>query len=225
MSVCTAEKLGLHIEGWMEVAELVWLFTAASYCRSVVEVGCWKGRSTFALLSGCMGQVIAVDHFKGSVDELSTYHREAREQDIFEAFIRNVGGFSNLRIMRMSSVEASRIVPEAEMVLLDGDHGFEAVSRDIDSWKAKAPRILCGHDYTHFPGVKKAVDAAFGSSVQRASGSLWVVCYDKDLMGRINAEAQKNCMTATSDLVMRISRAELLVVGGPVSHKRGEALL
>jgi len=60
--VVKAEK----IDGAMGREDLEWLHDTAKRMASVVEVGCWKGRSTYALLAGCLGPVYAVDHWEGA---------------------------------------------------------------------------------------------------------------------------------------------------------------
>lgn len=54
------------ISGWMNSEELEWLYTTASEMDSILEIGAWCGRSTFALASGCKGNVFSIDHFNGS---------------------------------------------------------------------------------------------------------------------------------------------------------------
>ena len=70
--------------------EAAWLYDMASQCESVVEVGCWKGKSTFVLAQACKGQVYAVDHFKGSMSEINDACAEAKEGKIYEIFMKNV---------------------------------------------------------------------------------------------------------------------------------------
>lgn len=152
------------IDGFMSYSQCCWLHDMASKMHSVVEIGSWKGRSTHALLTGCAnGIVTAVDHFGGTVNELSTSHREAAEGDdaIFTQFKKNTCGFSNLNVCRSSSADAaSRFEDRSfDMVFIDADHEYEAVKRDIRAWKSKARLLLCGHDYDpNWPGVRRAVD-------------------------------------------------------------------
>src|ERR1700687_1802823 len=80
---CSCESLGLQVRGWMGFHELVWLFTMAQRMSSVIEIGCWKGRSTTALSSGCPGPVFAVDHWLGSRGERALFHSEAVENDVY----------------------------------------------------------------------------------------------------------------------------------------------
>lgn len=67
-------------------------------------------------------------------------------------------------IMKMSSKRASKKFNNRifDFVFLDGDHGYEAVKRDITRWmkKIKIGGYICGHDYPR-KTVKKAIDEIF----------------------------------------------------------------
>ena len=136
------------IEGWMTNEELTFLYNFAKISRSVVEVGSWKGRSTHALLSGCLGQVFAVDHFKGSESQLGLMHKEALNGDLYTDFIKNVGHFPNLVVLKEDSSKAVKQFPKRsmDMVFIDGDHAYEYVKRDIQLWWPISRKYVVGHD-------------------------------------------------------------------------------
>src|ERR1041385_7317153 len=119
----------LTIPGWMTEAELRWLHRTASRMSSVVEIGSWKGRSTFALLSGCPGVVWAIDHWRGSegegLGEASV--EQAAGEDVLAQFEANVGHFPNLSYLRTSSETAAKDDLRGEMfdmVFIDGSHRY-----------------------------------------------------------------------------------------------------
>lgn len=147
------------IQGWSTPAELLWLYLNARKMKNVVEVGSWKGRSTYSLLAGCHGLVYAVDHFKGSAAELDSTHKEATEHDIRPEFDSNVGGSPNLRVLAMDSLKVAATFDDkaVDMVFIDGGHQYDEVVADIKAWLPKTRRLICGHDY-HNPEVKRAVD-------------------------------------------------------------------
>ena len=152
-----------QIDGWMKDKELVWLYEMASKMENVVEIGSWKGRSTHALLSGCPGTVWAVDHFLGSEAAPKYAFAEAKVGDIHKVFLKNVGHFKNLKVLKTDSIKASKKFADksVDMVFVDGDHEYESVKADIGAWLPKAKKFICGHDYS-FSGVKKAVDELLG---------------------------------------------------------------
>ena len=162
-----------EIDGWMSPEELRWLHEQASEYASVVEIGCWKGRSTAALSLGCSGQVWTVDHFGGSPSELDGAHGEARHADIFAQAQTNLVAFANVRILNMTSLKASRCFSEysVDMVFIDGEHTFDAVLLDLVAWGRKFRRLLCGHD-RDMEGVQKAL-AVYGVPVSEGPGSIW----------------------------------------------------
>ena len=173
-------KSALDIDGWMFLEELEWLSDQAAKSSSVAEIGCWKGRSTFALLSACPGLVYAVDHFRGSPDEPG--HAEARQNAgaIRAQFIANCGHFPNLKLIERDSITAAAIFEpgELDMVFIDASHGYQDVVNDICAWSSKVRRggIFAGHDYAprEWPGVVQAVRSCLGVP-KRAAQSIWYV--------------------------------------------------
>lgn len=162
------------IQGWMFTDELVWLSQKAAECDSIAEIGCWKGRSTFALLSACRGTVYAVDHFRGSG---TPEHNEALDGSVRREFYRNCGDFSNLLVIEMPSLVAAEMFPnrQFDMVFIDASHADQDVLADIRAWFPKTRRIIAGHDYSPnvWPGVVRAVNEIFGASVKFAAQSIW----------------------------------------------------
>jgi hypothetical protein len=67
----------------------------------------------------------------------------------------------------------------ADVVFIDGSHDYQSVKRDIALWRTRvrpAGGRLCGHDYDdNWPGVKQAVDEAFGSRVRVKHVNVWEV--------------------------------------------------
>ena len=163
-----------HIQGWMSLPELQWLYRMAGRYQTIVEIGCWKGKSTHALLTGAQqngGAVTVVDHFKGAVGQ-EGHFPEVAHLDIYHIFMASLGHFPNLKVLKMPSMEAAKKVKSAEMVFIDGSHDYENAKDDLDAWDGKATKLICGHDY-QFPGVKKAVMERFG--VPHICDSIWII--------------------------------------------------
>ena len=155
--------------------ELEWLYEAAKRMNSIVEIGSWQGRSTYVLLSGCRGPVVAVD--KWDV-ELMKPHGDA--QAARKAFFVNMKDFTNLTVMEMDSLQAAIAFRDdsVEMVFVDGNHLYKPFMDDLMAWLPKTKKLICGHDYlkTDFPGVQQALDEYFGlGQVHTGPGSLWYV--------------------------------------------------
>ena len=166
----------IGIEGWMTGIELGFLHNEAKKHQSICEIGSWKGRSTHALLTGCSGKVTAVDHFEGSNDAKDETQKLAKKEDIYSTFLKNVGHFNNLEVVKLSSKEASEKLNDRkfDMIFIDAEHTYNGVKQDILAWKDKATKIICGHDYcSSWPDVIKAVDEVLGKP-DEVYGSIWV---------------------------------------------------
>lgn len=163
------------IQGWMKFPELQWLYETAKTVDSILEIGSWKGRSTNALLSGCKGTVTACDTFEGSDDASDLTYWMAGQENIKEQFVKNVGNFENLEVLHMTSEDASKSSMQAEMIFIDATHTYEGVKKDIELWKDRATKILCGHDFdeVNWAGVCKAVRETLGEP-DEVHGTIWV---------------------------------------------------
>lgn len=163
------------IEGWIDDDELQWLFNKAQSVASIVEIGSWRGLSSHALLSGCPGPVFCIDTFKGTPNELDGAHVAARTEDIYQSFYSNVGHFSNLVVLQMSSLKAVQFFRDKsiDMIFIDGDHKYPAPYEDIRSWMPICKRILCGHD-VHQDGVPRSLEE-MRLSFKNKVGSIWEV--------------------------------------------------
>lgn len=171
--VLTSDVPGMHLWGWMSEAELEWLGTQALQMRSVVEVGCLHGRSSFALATACPGMVYCIDPWS---------------DDGWNSWKGSIGDrFPNVIGIREPSPEAGSRVPDpVDMVFIDGAHDYDSVVADISYWKPRAKVLLCGHDYVPmsgmrpgdepgFPDVKRAVDELIGAeNITHAEGTaIW----------------------------------------------------
>lgn len=162
------EDIGQHIdrEG-MGVFddELQWLYDTAVSMKSVVEIGSFHGRSTYALLKACKGTVHSIDN----------------DYDKGRAILRyNLSGFGNVVFNVLDSVEASKNFKDEsiDMVFIDGDHSYPKVKLDIQAWFPKAKKVICGHDYIkEHPMVMRAVKEVFADKFE-LHNTIW--CVRKD---------------------------------------------
>lgn len=163
---------GDHIHGWMSGPELHWLCETARGMRSVVEIGSWRGRSTFALCTSGCPIVFAVDHFRGSAEHQSMIREE--HLDLRSEFQANVGHFKNLMVIEMTSAEASQHVGTVDMVFIDASHDKASVAQDLQLWAPKARKLIAGHDFT-VDGVGPAVTEHFGRVPDLRCDSIWAM--------------------------------------------------
>lgn len=141
---------GMHLRGWMSPTELDWLATQAAAMRTVIEIGSYHGRSSFALAEACPGTVHCIDPWA--------------DDDVWAAWNRDVADrCPNVVAHRALSPAAGvDIADDPDMVFIDGSHDYEDVHADITYWLPRTRGLLCGHDYLTFPGVAKAVDELLG---------------------------------------------------------------
>lgn len=169
-----------EIQGWMRPEELHWLSEQGKQYRRIVELGCWKGRSTVALAQhGAL--VIAVDTFQGVPNDPrinAKWYSDAA--NVFAEFIDNV---SHLKVSALqgTTLDQVQFIRDAytpiDMVFIDADHRYEAVKADILAYRPLLEHngLLCGHDYhADCPGVMRAVDELL-SNAKIGPGSIWSV--------------------------------------------------
>jgi len=152
------------IPGWMSFPEQLFLFESAKKMESVIELGSWKGKSTYAICKSGCPDVTAIDHWKGSKDEPEA-HAEAKSGSVEAEFRKNMKEFKNLKIINADINDVVDTIPDhsVDMIFIDAGHTYEEVKNDIRKWKPKARILLCGHDYVSgWPGVKQAVDEELG---------------------------------------------------------------
>lgn len=175
-----------QIEGWMRWPEIKFLYNQAKLHDTIVEVGSFKGRSSHALLMGALkgkeGTVTCVDTWLGSTDPKDATYTIAKQEDLYAAFMKNVGFIRGLKVNRKSSVEAAKDYEDnsIDFVFIDAGHDFTSVTDDILSWSPKCKKILAGHDYTPdvWMRVVEAVDNIFGKP-DYVVDSIWVVDLEK----------------------------------------------
>jgi len=99
--------------------------------------------------------------------------QEAQEKDIHAEFMKNVGHYENLKVLKMPSLEAARQFEDksVDMVFIDGGHTYAEVKADIEAWLPKAKKLICGHDYT-WMSVQEAVTEKFG--IPDTAESIWI---------------------------------------------------
>lgn len=159
---------------------------------ALVEVGVFLGKSLVYLAERARAagkglRVYGVDTWRGSPEfDGAVYFngRPANESpgdmlaSCFGAVVAR-GLADDVTLIVSDGAKAAELFApgSVHMAFLDAAHDEASVARDVRAW---LPRVapggfLAGHDYppTDFPGVKAAVDAAFGAAVE-AEGSWWL---------------------------------------------------
>jgi predicted O-methyltransferase YrrM len=172
----------LAIQGWTSEKELLWLAEQAQSRNRIVEIGCWKGRSTRALADNTKGFVYAVDTWKGTKEDGHYTELKGKPEDwLFMEFFRNVRDITpfNIALVEMPSMNASSFLRgdgPFDMIFIDAAHDYDNVKADILAWRPllNLGGLICGHDFDGGrPGVVKAVRELF-TQIGRGPGSIWV---------------------------------------------------
>jgi len=86
-----------YIDGWLEAPEAVALYRFAALLpdrSTIVEIGCWQGKSTYCLARGLRrgGCVVTIDPFDASGEEESTeiYRQRKGEKPLYDQFRRRM---------------------------------------------------------------------------------------------------------------------------------------
>ncbi|MGK5594615.1 MAG: class I SAM-dependent methyltransferase [Parachlamydiaceae bacterium] len=134
--------------------------------KSVIEVGSWLGYSTRFIASEIAedGVVYAIDHWRGSPDELK-HRNDPRQPYVYQQFLSNVvhaGLTQKIKPIRMNSLEAADALKlKVDLVYLDAFHDTDTVYKNIMAWYPHLNEggILCGDDWL-WPTVQVAVGHA-----------------------------------------------------------------
>lgn len=182
----------LTIPGWMSPTELTWLAEQAQTHPTIIEIGCYQGRTTRVLgdhvpEGGCVYAVDPWDGYANNDNSQASWiliPAAPTWEDIYAAWCYHVEDLlasGKVRCIRTTSDDVGRRLTSDgrfDLVFLDGDHREAIVADEIARFRQclRNGGILAGHDYTHrdWPGVKAAVDAAFPEGVNQVDSIWWV---------------------------------------------------
>jgi predicted O-methyltransferase YrrM len=177
------------IDGFLSAAEGTLLFRLANRLPPnavVVEIGSWKGKSTWCLARGLRsGTVHAIDPFDASGEPGSqeVYARNRAERPLREQFEANLAPLAERIVIHQAF--SHQIVADfdaIDLLLIDGDHSREGAEFDFSHY---APKIRPGgfvafHDYyPHRPafGVTWVIEHVVQRDARfrefRQADSLW----------------------------------------------------
>ena len=164
----TLEELLRDIEGWLPLPDASFLrMLARCSPADIVEIGCYRGRSTIALALGA-SEAEGGGHLVHSVDP----HQHAAGvfggnfgPDDREAYYRNMlgsGMATRAALINLPSEKVGQIWDRpVGLLFVDGDHHYDAVKRDIEVW---SPHVVAG-------GV-----VAFDDASDKDGGPFTVIC-------------------------------------------------
>jgi len=165
-------KSFIDIEGWFSNEDAKFIQDICSHVKqgTIIEIGCFKGRSTASWIKTAIrnhNEVYIIDNFFGGINaetEASKIQRKDGNK-IKEIFIENMEQLgvhrSDYHLYHCNSIDAIKYFKDnsIDMVFVDSDHAYESVVSDIKNWWPKIIKngILSGHDYNNLD-VKRAVN-------------------------------------------------------------------
>lgn len=155
-------KLGLlnwKVPTHMTMDELLKLNTLAKSFKNgivAVEIGSYIGASSLMIAKGL--------NQKSKLYCIDTWENDAMSEgnwNTLDAFKKNVESVKNkIIILKSDSVKAAENFSEKiDFIFVDGDHSYEGVKADVDSWfnKLKPGGLIIMHDIEWAEGVIKVI--------------------------------------------------------------------
>lgn len=105
----------------------------------VVEIGSWKGKSTYCLARGLRsGKIWAIDPFNaaGKPGSDGTYASQKGSMPLLEQFRRNLarhGLLSKVNTLQGVSADFVGRMPAIDLWFIDGDHSLDACRFDYET--------------------------------------------------------------------------------------------
>jgi|TARA_Y100000294_G_C8518311_1_gene321810 hypothetical protein len=127
------------------------------------EIGVAKGNHAKQILSFLnIKQLVLVDPWVIHTDWINRTEDETYYENRYKETLNKFSNNNKVKIIRDYSVNAAKMFDDKyfDFVYLDGDHSYEAVKKDLDSWypKLKKYGVMCGDDYGK-PGGKGIIKA------------------------------------------------------------------
>jgi MMP 1-O-methyltransferase len=147
-----------QIDGWLTKSEAVGLHTVASLLPSdavVVEIGTWKGKSTYCIAKGLKsGKIYSVDPFDASGEEDSAVVYEQRRGNSslleqFETRMKLLNVYEKITPMKGLSNQFVGKFNSIDFLFIDGDHSIQGCDFDFVNYAPflKKGGYLAFHDY------------------------------------------------------------------------------
>ena len=147
-----------NIDGFLSDNEAIALYKYASKLsdnNTIVEIGCWKGKSTYCLAKGLStGNIIVIDPFDASGDDASKndYENKKGDKPLLEQFKKKMEQYKLLDkiiIMRGLSNDFVGQIKKINMLFIDGNHSKESCEFDYINYSfvISSGGFLLLHDF------------------------------------------------------------------------------
>ncbi len=142
------------VEGWLPLNEARFLCELASAAAAdIVEIGCYRGRSTITLCLGSAGNgrvVHSVDPHGAFVDVYGGNYGPVDRESYYRNMLAS-GMVQRAKLINLTSEQAGLAWKNPiGLLYIDGDHSYGAVRREVEIW---TPHVISGgllvfHDAT-----------------------------------------------------------------------------
>lgn len=146
-------------DNWYSPAQLEMLVSTFEKAKdiegTIVEIGCWEGKSTCALANAAYPETVtAVDTWEGNVAEGENHPSvlKAKQRNVYEAFLGNVKKRTKGNVIAQKS-DCFQFLEKFEGKIkfchIDAAHDYESVTRVIEMLKPHLVKgaVLCGDDF------------------------------------------------------------------------------
>lgn len=126
---------------------------------SIIEVGCWEGKSTKTIANSCYPEtLICNDTWLGNVEEskitgqIHITELILKKRDVYSIFIENMNILTkgNYTVVKRDCIEwLSEYNDPIKFIHIDASHEYESVSKTIQNVLPKIVKggIICGDDF------------------------------------------------------------------------------
>ncbi|MCX5706434.1 MAG: class I SAM-dependent methyltransferase [Candidatus Omnitrophica bacterium] len=146
------------IEGWLTDKEAYGLYNIASKLKgkaTLVEIGSWKGKSTYCIAKGLKkGKIYSIDSFNAAGEPGSKliYQQQKGERLLLEQFkdkMIQLGVINKIEVLQGYSEQFINYFTEIDFLFIDGDHSIDGCKYDFEHYSPliKPGGYLAFHDY------------------------------------------------------------------------------
>ena len=175
-----------EIPGWLTREEAEWLHERAKKSKRVLEIGCFMGRSTVAMLAATTMRdgphsMVVIDTFDAR--ETSMAEKYAGDAPlVLRHFVENITHDRSLPLPLIiigEACQARLFAPQFDFIFIDGAHDEDSVRDDLETARRVALPgcVVAVHDYgdPDREGLTRAVDDFFAPArpVVEAGSIAW----------------------------------------------------
>jgi predicted O-methyltransferase YrrM len=146
------------IDGWLTEKEAAGLYSIARKVKKngiVIEIGSWKGKSTFCIAKGLKnGMIFAIDPFNcaGDPDSIVAYKKQKGDAELIDQFdnnMKNLGVSNKVTSLVGYSRDFIDMNKKIDFLFIDGDHSKKECEFDFLNYFSKVIKggFIAFHDY------------------------------------------------------------------------------